>query len=182
MNPFKVGDKIVVVTSFEGRWDGMAGKVKEVKGGNCRVTLDGMNYSKVFAWHKLSKVGPLKCIRDKPSDKSYSFGVTSLTAIDSEGIHNDLSYSNPVALVELNGSHFVVIHESVRMKMLFCKGGSKFEIAFYGLCDYLVMPNLYPIELSNVSKLVALVKEVKAAPYEKEFQKSGTVKVTYLTV
>lgn len=113
---------------------------------------------------------------------SYSFSAPSYTLIDDKKIHNDLSYQNPMAIVEFGGHKYVVIHDSVLDKANRAIGGGEQLGALDKLIGRQHSGELFEIREENIKSVARVIRKIKTLPYQECFRLKGKVEVTYISI
>lgn len=126
MGKFKVGDRVRYIKGvYVKELNGQTGKVIRMGTATCVVQW------KSYSGGPLNKgnhaLARLELVTDKEEkqvqkkaatedNRQWQFNIRSLEQIDWNEIYNDLSYTNPIALVETQNKYYVVLHESIRSK------------------------------------------------------------------
>jgi len=170
---FKVGDKVRRISgNHGGMHPGDTDVVLSVHdGANLVLQRYGMGHSS----------NSFKLVSGTDRFETYSFGVATDLMIDFDEIEGYLTYAKPLALVELNGKHWAVISRKINYKVHHCKGSGELHgrlRKFWGTGDEKWELHAFPIELKQLPKLIALLKEIKAAEFKVKDRNSGTVTVT----
>jgi hypothetical protein len=115
-------------------------------------------------------------------DNQYTFEVGAYKMINELEIYAELSYKNPLALLEVNGDVFVSIHDSIWAKADCSVDGSDISLAIMKLFECCGWKRMFKLsDITSTAKLVRLCKAVKSAEYKPECKNRGEVKVTVLS-
>lgn len=186
MSKFKVGDLVEREhgsnnTMFAGD-RGVVTEVVRREFGEFQYKIKGYPTSGTHHLEDRLKLITSKVKVPSENSKGYSFTVTSLTAINETELMECVSAASPLALIEFKDKRFVVIHDSIFVKGIYCKGGEELSKKLEDLLHYSVFVEVFEVHIEDIKEVVSLVKQIKYAPYEKAFRDSGTVKVRLLSV
>lgn len=185
MQEFKLGDRIRQVENKRSQYTLSKGGVYEVTYlatpfMSCQNVEDPTDYWGGIYMGDCELATEIK--EDKMSKDEWTFGITSLTALDGEELQGCVSKKNPLALIEFEDRRFVVIHDSIVTKCIYCKMGAKYGDQLDELLEYTNVGDLYEVNMEDIKEVVDIVKKIKYAPYKKEYRNSGQVTVKLLTV
>lgn len=176
---FKIGDRVRIIGGAK-------------KGDTCTILSlgttyallkpdVGKNYEKLYRNLEVIQPEPVKKIRDL-NDRVYEFSVQAMPAIDQTRIAEDLSYKSPIALMEIGGKCYIMIHHGIYNKVAWCDD-KQLQKDFEA--HITVNPGVFmEIPQNRIQFIKDLVRRVMDSKFSSVAKKygSGKAKVTLLKV
>jgi len=104
---------------------------------------------------------------DKSNWRSYSFNVRSLDQVDHYAIEEDLSWNNPLMILEYGAKRkiYVYISDTVWRKATNC--GLDRELEGYLNATATYFDGAWKMRRSDLPELITLLKRIKKAPWNR---------------
>ena len=121
---------------------------------------------------------PISKSTHKRDKFSFDFHVTDISQIDWAKVGEDLSYSKPMAFLEVRGKHYVICHRTLGNKSIH-SNTPLFSDITYAEIDFIVGLNIFSGTLKEQRhRWVEWAKTVKRAKWPENMREGGLVNVT----